>query len=63
MQKKIKMNALKRSMQTKALENKKINIKFCDKKFSVQKALAYQNANSNGIEKIKRACRVKLRES
>lgn len=38
-------------------------IKFFNKKYSIENAQADQNANVNGIEKIKRTHRVKLRES
>lgn len=50
-------------MRNKVLENRHVKIKFCNKKCSVEKAQADQNATAEGIEKIKRAQMVKLSES
>lgn len=37
-------------------------MKHCNKKMSLEKAQAYQNAKENRIKQIKQACQVKLHE-
>ena len=59
---KIKLNATKWSARNKLLENRHVLIKFWSKKYPVEKVQTSQNATTKGVEKIKRACKVKLRE-
>lgn len=46
-------------MQNKVPENRQVKIKNFNEKCQVEKAQDDQNVTANGIEKIKRACRVK----